>query len=95
VLVVPGIGTDAEDPRAARFAACGEGGGVELVTKGMRTIVASITSPTRMASFARVRRQGAARPPPLRAVNPGLEFQGVQRPPNIHLRPGIHLRAAN
>jgi hypothetical protein len=32
VLVVPGIGTDAEDPRIARVAARGKGGCVEIVT---------------------------------------------------------------
>jgi hypothetical protein len=45
VLMVPGIGADAADPRFARLAACGEGSGVELVSKGMRTIGASITFP--------------------------------------------------
>jgi hypothetical protein len=34
VLVVRGIGTDAEDPRFARLAAGGKGGGIELLTNG-------------------------------------------------------------
>jgi hypothetical protein len=33
VLVVPGIGADAEDPRFARLAACGKGGGIEPVVQ--------------------------------------------------------------
>jgi hypothetical protein len=32
VLVVPGIGADAENPRFARFAACGKGSGVERLS---------------------------------------------------------------
>jgi hypothetical protein len=32
VLVVPGIGTYAEDPRIVRLAACGKGSGVEPVS---------------------------------------------------------------
>jgi hypothetical protein len=36
VLVVPGIGADAEDPRAARHAARGKGCGVEPVTPRVR-----------------------------------------------------------
>jgi hypothetical protein len=34
VLMVPGSGTDAEDPRAARLAACYEGSGLEPVIQG-------------------------------------------------------------
>ena len=33
MLVVPGIGAHAEDPRIARLTACGKGSGVELVSR--------------------------------------------------------------
>jgi hypothetical protein len=36
VLVVPGIGTDAEDPQFARLTACGKGSGVEPASRNGR-----------------------------------------------------------
>jgi hypothetical protein len=52
LLVVPGNGADAEDPRAVRLAACGKGSGVEPVSHAARS--------GRSSTCARPRHSGAS-----------------------------------